>query len=920
MFPSQIGVITIMLRSASTAYGISSFSNTTTTSLSASSTLQSSSNTVLPGSSYSSESLSSISSTSGSSLPGSSLSLSPTTNVPGPSSLSSSLASGFYLSGETLTETITRELIVTTTETYDNDWGTPTLTVTGPFTSTETKTVTTQVIASYQNNATNSALPPWDRNPYLDYFQYPYPSVNASFASVLSSFVAYGRQPQCTAAYSAYIATAPLSTETDPVAIITTTLPGNHVTESIFYETLTQAPLFDDAYCCWYCSLFYTNVQVFYWPATDANTACLNSVASSTVMMADGTSAAQKRNPDPTQLGTEVYATGPDGFVYTSPSVYVAFPTVSGLDECGLVGPPITALTLAFAPGELSTITDQNPGPVPGSTVAFNPADLPCGPINGTNGFLPNPVNVSSYLPIIALPSKLLAYRPEWASLNCVNDIWEGQDPPYALIPQSQVMPASTPALSVTNDPPVPETTPAVPASTFASPASSTAVMQLTTASQLLPAQSPSSSPLIDLPPSPSPVPSIISSAGQAEGSPNNDPGVSSTYNNVQSTGPLPVVVGGQSPSLTAAIPPASPTIVQPQQSPSPIVVGGFTFTPAPAVTSAPVASAQPVSASAISIDGQGFTPVPGSSGAIVFNGQTLTQGQGATTINNIPIVLSSGSIFINGQGTAIPTAPTANSFDLNSPAPPVVAGKTVSIINPSTIVWGSQTLTLGQPAATISGIPVALASAGLIIEGSLTIPLASLAPPMTMTSAPSSPGALQVDGTTLIPGGPAVTISGTRLSLGVSSNLIVGTSTIYLPAPTSYIVVASETIDLASSDVVVGGKTLTPGSPAVTVNGVLVSLGSSVLVVGSTTKTFAIAGSTATTTGGGIGAAIISAFGGVGVGTLSPLAPTTTGNGTGVFGINPFEGAAKGRGGFDFWIGGLAVLSSLLFGSGIRV
>ncbi|MCJ1388752.1 Muc22p [Xylographa bjoerkii] len=920
MSVSRIGSIATVLLSASAAYAVSNFSTPTTTSLSASTSLLSFGSAVLPASSDLSGSLSSVSSTSGSPIPSSSLPPSSTTDVPSPSS-SSSLASGVYLSGETLTETITWLLTVSKTVTYDNDWDTPTLTITGPFTSTETKTVTTQLIATYQNNATASALPPWDRDPYIDYLLYPYPSVNASFAAVLSSFISYGRQPECTAAYSAYVATAPVSTETDPIAIITTTLPGNQVTEFIAYETLTQAPYAEDAYCCWYCSLFYSNVQVFYWPATDANTACLNSVASSTAIITNGNNTARNRDPGPTQPGIEAYATGPDGFVYTSPSIYVAFPTVSGVDECGLVGPPITGLTLAFAPGELSTITNQNPGPVPGSTVAFNPADLPCGPVNGTNGFLPNPANVSSYLPIIALPSKLLAYRPEWASLNCVNDIWEGQDPPYALSPQSQVMPASTLALSVTQNSPIPETTPAVPASTFASPASSTAVMQLTTASQLLPAQSSSSSSLVYIPPSTLLVPSIISSADPAAGSPNNDPGVSSTYSIIQSPGTPPVVVGGQSISFTAATPLASPTAVQSQQSPSPIVAGGFTFTPAPVVTSDPVAPTQPVSASAVSIDGQGFTPVPGSSGAIIFNGQTLTQGQDATTINNIPVVLSSGSIFVDGQGTAIPTAPAANPFGLNSPAPPVIAGKTVSVVNPSTIVWGTQTLTLGQPIATISGLPLALGSAGLIIGGSTTIPLASLAPQAAITSAASSPGALQVDGTTLIPGGPAVTVSGTRLSLGLSSNLVVGTSTIYLSTPTSYIVVASETIDLASSDVVVDGKTLTPGSPAVTVNGVLVSLGSSVLVVGSTTKTYVTAGSATTSTAGGIGAAIISAFGGVGVGTLSPSAPTSTGNGTGVYGINPFKGTAvRVRRDSYSWIGGLAILSSMLLGLGIGV
>ncbi|MCJ1436806.1 hypothetical protein MMC27_006188 [Xylographa pallens] len=832
--------------------------------------------------------------------------LSSTTLVPSQSI--PSLASDYYLSAETLTETITWLVTDSKTVIYDliGISDTPTLTITGPFTSTETKTVTTQVIAT-NPNATFHALPPWDPVPYLDYFLWPYPSAAPSLAAVLSSFTSYGRQPECTAAYSAFMATDPIATETYAVDIITTTLPGNQVTEYIRYDTNTLPLYAGDG-------LYYSNVQVFYWPATNANTACLNSVASSTAIVVDGTNAARKRDPDPTQLGTEAYATGSDG---TSPSIYVAFPTVSAVDGCGLVGAPVTSLTLAFAPGELSTIANQNPGPGVRTSLAFDPADMPCGPRNGENGFLPNPVNVSSYLPIIALPSKLLAYRPDWATLSCDNDIWQGQDPPFALTPQPQGMPPSTPALSVTQDPPLPKTTPAVPASTFASPASSTAVMQLTTASQLLPAQEPSSSIPAYVPSGASPAPNIMSLASPAAGSANNeDSDVSSTNNNIQSMGPSPAGVAGQSAAATLLI---SPTTVQPQESLSLIVAGGFTFTVAPVVTSAPLVPVEQASVSEVSMDGQDITPVPASSGAMVFDGQTLTPDQGATTINNIPIVLSSGSIFVNGHGIAIPPVPTANPSDSNFPVPPVVAGNAVSVINPSMIVWGSQTLTLGQPTATISGLPLALGSAGLVVGGSTTIPLASLAPQLATTSAPSSPGALQIDGTSLIPGGPAITVSGTRLSLGISSNLIVGTSTIYLPIPTSYIVVASETIDLASSDVVVGGKTLTPGSPAVTVNGVLVSLGSSVLVVGSTMRTYAFAGSTATATAGGIGAAIVSAFGGLGVSTLSPLAPTGTGNGTGVFEVNPFEGgAAKARSGWDLWIALLAVLPAVLVGLGL--
>ncbi|MCJ1287667.1 mucin 5B, oligomeric mucus gel-forming [Xylographa opegraphella] len=799
---SRTGTITTVLLFASVVYAGDTLPASTTTNPSVLPSFLSLSNSSLSGSSYTPGSLFSSSSTLVSFIPSSDPSLPSTTLVPRPLS-SSSLISDYSLSGETLTETITWLITGSETVTYDlyENVDTPTLTITGPFTSTETKTVTTQVIAT-NPNATFSTLPPWDPVPYLDYFAWPYPSAEPSLAAVLSSFTSYGRQPECTVAYNAFKATDPIATKTYAVDIITTTLPGDQVTD-------------------------------------------------------------------------------------TSPSIYVAFPTVSAVDGCGLVGPPVTSLTLAFAPGELSTIANQNPGPGVRTSLAFDPADMPCGPHSGANGFLPSAANLSSYLPIIALPSKLVSYRPDWASLGCDNDIWQGQDPPYALTAQSPVVPASSPALVVTQDPPVPATTRAVPASTWASPAVSTSVMQLATASQLVPLQEPSSLPSAYGRPGPSSLPDMMSSGTPAAGSPNKDPGTSSTDINIESSGPSPVVLGGQSLSFTAATPLALPTVVQAQHPPGPIVAGGFTFTLAPAVPSAPIVPIAPVPTSAVSVNGQDPTPGPASSGAIVFDGQTPTQAAGATTIDNIPIVLSSGSIFLNGQGIAIPTLPTTHGLDSNSPLPPV------SVINPPTLIRGSQTLTPGQPTATPSNLPVALGSAGLVIGGTTTTPLGSLLAPLT--SAPSPPG------TSLIASGPTLTVSGTRLSLA----LIIGTSTILLPLAPSTISTTSETIALAppSSDIllILGSDTLT-----LTLNAPPPSLA---------TRTYAPAPPIPTTAGGSLGAAITSAFGT----TPSPTAPPSEHPSTAGSGTHPLENASSSTSSASHLRAAamLAALSCVLLGRG---
>ena len=107
----------------------------------------------------------------------------------------------------------------------------------------------------------------------------------------------------------------------------------------------------------------------------------------------------------------------------TSPSVYVNFPVVSARDSCGSLGPTLTFIALALAPGDLSTfefdLFDGQP-----RTRPLNIADLPCGTWNGTNHWLPNVylpwslIGLSqikeSYQPLIALPSQFARMVPEW--------------------------------------------------------------------------------------------------------------------------------------------------------------------------------------------------------------------------------------------------------------------------------------------------------------------------------------------------------------------------------------------------------------------------------------------------------------------------------------------------------------------------
>ena len=167
----------------------------------------------------------------------------------------SSSSTGYYILTETTTETETEYLLsVSKTITYENDGGTPTATITGPFTSIKTEVVTTEWIAGFPST---TSYQPWDAGPYLDIFIQG-PNITASLdpsqAAAVSSFISYGREPACTSAYSAYIATAPTITETVANEIETSTLANDQITKFINYLTITQQVGSGDQVCCWYCS------------------------------------------------------------------------------------------------------------------------------------------------------------------------------------------------------------------------------------------------------------------------------------------------------------------------------------------------------------------------------------------------------------------------------------------------------------------------------------------------------------------------------------------------------------------------------------------------------------------------------------------------------------------------------------------
>ena len=141
-------------------------------------------------------------------------------------------------------------------------------------------------------------------------------------------------------------------------------------------------------------------------------------------------------------------------------------------------------------------------------------------------------------------------------------------------------------------------------------------------------------------------------------------------------------------------------------------------------------------------------------------------------------------------------------------------------------------TLTPGAPPITVSGTPIHLGPSALII-GTSTVPLISENPnpdPLTTTIAghiiTAAPDAIAVAGTTLTPGAPPITVSGTPIHLASSALLIIGTSTLPLAAPTQITTtIAGQLITAAPSALTIPATTLSPGSPRVKIAGTLISL-----------------------------------------------------------------------------------------------
>ncbi|KAL8690363.1 MAG: hypothetical protein Q9218_004173 [Villophora microphyllina] len=330
----------------------------------------------------------------------------------------------------------------------------------------------------------------------------------------------------------------------------------------------------------------------------------------------------------------------------------------------------------------------------------------------------------------------------------------------------------------------------------------------------------------------------------------------------IQPANPTPVITVGSS-TLTAD---SSSYFVLGSQTLAP---GGSAITHSGTVISlAPSASALVVAGQTQALTPALATPLPSitaggqvvtenSASQFVIGGQTLKQGAAPIVANGQTVSLAPGgsAIILNGQ-TAQIAQPSPRLLPVIT-----VGGAKITGNSASQYIINGQTLAAGQAPITLSGQVLSIAAGGsAVVFGPST--QAFVTPPMVLSTSPPliTVGASRISanaasdyviaGQTLHPGGSAITLSGTVISLAPSATaLVIGGSTEALTPSSMLATTVAPLITLGSqvlhanadSAYVIDGQTLTPGY-AITVSGTVISLapGASDVVVGGSTEMLA--------------------------------------------------------------------------------
>ena len=250
------------------------------------------------------------------------------------------------------------------------------------------------------------------------------------------------------------------------------------------------------------------------------------------------------------------------------------------------------------------------------------------------------------------------------------------------------------------------------------------------------------------------------------------------------------------------------------------------------------------------------FRPVPASRGLITLAGQTYTVTPAGFTIAHTTLLPNGPAVTV--AGTIVSLNPSAliigtSTLDLQTsfePAPMTWAGQ-VFTPNPTGFILADKTILPNDPAITMSGIQISLNPSALIIGTSSMFFTDPVLPSGTTTTSARQPSdiATQVQ--------PAA-----------------------LPTSGTIITVDKQTSIVATDGFQVNGLTLLPGSPAIRVSGTLygsLDAKGTALVIG--TGTISVAKTTAVDLGG----LIMSGFGPIGQHSATTTTITADGNETAV-------------------------------------
>ncbi|MCJ1435339.1 hypothetical protein MMC27_004711 [Xylographa pallens] len=447
-------------------------------------------------------------------------------------------------------------------------------------------------------------------------------------------------------------------------------------------------------------------------------------------------------------------------------------------NACGYQGSFIEATTVAFRPNELSTWAN---GEYNSSIQALNYADF-----NGCPQTY-NSDSPTSCLPYLAFGTKLAStFQPAWSTCSFRDSYLP--DPPYALIPATNLLPmptgvdtvvTSTPASSASYIQPLPIETQS--STITAMDLSTQSTLIAATASSLLQESDPPFSSidpfLSDLSEttteSDTTYPQAVAATATTEIS------ISTIESNVVITGQtftpgaIATILGTlysipQDPSTSQQ--PAQVTIagvVYTADPQSNFLIGTQTYAPGATATisgtpvSIPPLPTSPIQPAKITVAGTVYTA--NSNSDFVIGTQTFSPGDTAT-IAGTPIQIPSlsptdnpapsSAMIITISGTRLTLAPTATASAPPDPKVFTFAGNTYTANSLSDFVIGTQILAPGG-VITVSGTPISLGAASQtdVVVGTSTQILGSLILGMFNTPAPSGTGAGGLNGSSLFTG-----------------------------------------------------------------------------------------------------------------------------------------------------------------------